>query len=277
MPWGSTTAPQHPIETSVSIDPPLVLRRLLAVIVLFGMLHLAAMPIYVDGMKAADGAFVRAGRLFMLQSERSIPSWFSIALIALNMLLLVLCAAASRRSRAESPGPWLSLAALFCLLSLDEMLSLHERVGSLIGLRFGIGGTSGGGFLTFPWVIAGAIFTAVVGLAFLGFLRRLPRRTAKLFVLSGAVYAGAALGIEVIEAYTVSEIGMGAIYYVEVLVEETMEMLGQALFAFALLDHLARSRISFVIGAPVTAPATQTLVCAPPGTQALPGIVSTRQ
>jgi hypothetical protein len=113
---------------------------------------------------------------------------------------LLLCAAASRQTRTGSAVPWLSLAALFVFLSLDEMLSLHERVGSMIGLRFDIGGTSGGGFLTFPWVIAGAVFTGVVGLASLGFLRRLPRRTAALFVLSGAIYAGAALGIEVIEA-----------------------------------------------------------------------------
>jgi hypothetical protein len=75
----------------------------------------------------------------------------------------------------------------------------------------------------------------------------------------------------------VSEIGMGAVYYLEVLVEETMEMLGQSLFAFALLDHLAQSRISFRIGATATAPAPQDHVHTQPLPQVLQGIVSTRQ
>jgi len=46
---------------------------------------------------------------------------------------------------------------------------------------------------------------------------------------------------------TVSKFGMGALFYLEVLVEESMEMFGQALFAYALLDHLAQQRVNVLL------------------------------
>lgn len=234
--------PPKPAEVRVSVAPGAVLRVLAAIALLFGTLHLAGMPVYVEGMKAADGIHVRVARALMLHTESAIPTWFAVVLLAFNILLLVLIATAVRQARTGSPFPWLALAAVIAFLSMDEMLGLHERAGALLGRHF-----IARGALTFPWVVAGAIFAAAVALAFSGFLLRLPRRTARLFLISGGIYVGGALGIEVIEGATVAAIGFGGLYYLEVLVEEVMEMLGQAIFAFALLDHLGRSRTTFVL------------------------------
>lgn len=233
--------PVRPV-LNVPLHTSIVLKILSVIIVVFGLLHLASMPVYLHEMKAADGIHVRIARFLMLQAERSIPTWFSIVLIAFNIVLLSLCAAVERTSGKGRTLPWLALAVIFSLLSMDEMLVLHERVGLALFSHLELGGA-----LAFPWVILGALFSAATGLAFLGFLRRLPRRTARLFVLSGAIYVGAALGIEAVEALTVSAVGWGAAYYLEVLVEETLEMFGQALFAYALLDHMALSRTQFAL------------------------------
>lgn len=161
---------------------------------------------------------------------------------ALNILLRVLITTAARPSRARSPVPWLALAAVIGILPMDEMLGLHERAGALLGQHF-----IAAGMLIFPRVIAGAILAAAMALAFSGFLLRLPRRTARLFVISDGIHVGGALGIEVIEGGAVATIGFGGLHSLEVLVEEVTEMLDQAILAHALLDHLGRSRTTFVL------------------------------
>ncbi|WP_413870919.1 hypothetical protein [Albidovulum sp.] len=225
----------HPAQAGVVIVPRDMFTALAAIIAVLALLHLAAMPVYVYGMKGADGIHVRAARYFMLQNERSVPTWFSVVLIAMNMGLLVLNGVANRQLQgATSTLSWLSLAAVFAFLSLDEQVTIHEAIGDRIGTAYDVGG-----FLSFPWIVAGAAFTLIVGLSYIGFLRRLPRRTAGLFLLSGGIFVGGALVVEMIEGRTIATFGFGAAYYLLVLIEETMEMLGQALFAFALLDHLA--------------------------------------
>lgn len=222
---------------TVSVPPIVMLKLLSVIIALFGLLHLAAMPIFVNGASASEGIHVKVGRFFMLMNENSVTTWFTVVLIALNAFLLALNATAARQLQTGSPLPWLILAVIIAYLSMDEMLELHERVGVAVahGLKFS-------DKMAFPWVVTGLTFTAIVALSFIGFLRRLPRRTARLFILAGGVYVGGALGVEVIESLTVSKFGMGALFYIEVMVEECMEMFGQALFAYALLDHLAQKR-----------------------------------
>lgn len=224
-------------EVTVSVSPAALLRLLSVLIAVFGLLHLAALPIYANGTSATAGIYVKVGRFFMLQNENSITTWFTVVLIALNALLLSLNATAARQLRTGSALPWLILAVVIAYLSMDEMLELHERVGVAVAHSLNFSDK-----ITFPWVVTGLTFTVVVALSFLGFLRRLPRRTAKLFILAGGIYVGGALGVEVIESLTVSKFGMGALFHIEVMVEECMEMFGQALFAYALLDHLAQKR-----------------------------------
>lgn len=240
--WSASHAAAEPLS-ALRIDPSVVLKQLALVIAILGLLHLAATPIYIYGPSADAGIHVKAARFFMLQNEKSLPTWFSTVLIAFNAILLWLNATAARQ-RTSGAIPWLALAVIFAFLSMDEMLVLHERVGTALGRHFRLGG-----WLNFPWIIAGSIFSAVVAVAFTGFLRRLPRRTARLFILSGAVYVGGALGVEGIESVTTGTIGFGLLYHLEVLVEEVMEMFGQALFAYALLDHLARQGAGLILAA----------------------------
>ncbi|WP_347313180.1 hypothetical protein [Defluviimonas sp. SAOS-178_SWC] len=228
--------------SAVMLDPAHVLRLLTVIILVFGFLHLISMPVYVEGMKAADGFYVRLARKVMLQTERAVPTWFAAFLLALNMVLLWFSGTAIRQLGRGSGLHWFFLSAIFAFLSLDESLVIHEAIGVAVSRLL-----DAKGLLTFPWIVPGAVFTTIVALAYVGFLRRLPRRTALLFVASGAIFVGGALGMEAIESYTVSRVGFGRLYYLQVLVEECLEMFGQALFAYAILDHLARLDVPFRI------------------------------
>jgi hypothetical protein len=76
---------------------------------------------------------------------------------------------------------------------------------------------------------------------FLPFLLRLPRRTAIAFALSGAIYLGGALGVELFEgAWREGHGHRNVVYHALVTLEEAMEMVGLIFFINALMRHIAR-------------------------------------
>ena len=98
------------------------------------------------------------------------------------------------------------------------------------------------GFLSYPWIVVGLILSGVLGIAFLRFIVQLPRKTRALVVLAGLTYLGGALGMEMVaanfeELHGAENLG----YFMISTTEELMEMLGVAVFLYALLDN-ARSR-----------------------------------
>ena len=85
-------------------------------------------------------------------------------------MLPLLCAgllAAVAAGEAVDRGRWRMLAVGFVYISIDEAVGLHELLGELFDTE---------GVLHFGWVIPAAAVVLGVGLAFLGFLRRLDRR-----------------------------------------------------------------------------------------------------
>jgi magnesium-transporting ATPase (P-type) len=180
---------------------------------------------------------------FDMDSEDSVTTWFSTLLIAFNALLLLTAGLVSAGGGRSLRRHWFGLAAIFAVLSLDEMASLHERIGNSMKEAYDLTG-----YLSFSWVIPGSIFVLIVALAYAPFLLRIPRGTAALMVLAGAVFVAGSIGIEIIEAGHSSVFGRDAGYRYLVVVEETLELAGQALFAWALLRHLGNLRAIITFG-----------------------------
>src|SRR5690606_6454383 len=95
----------------------------------------------------------------------------------------------------------------------------------------------GEGVLYYSWYKVFIPIVIVIGLAYVPFLWRLPRRDAGRFILAGGVFLGGAIGLEMAEAY-LNYHEMGGQSLVQ-LIEETCEMAGVVLFIHALLCILA--------------------------------------
>ncbi len=84
----------------------------------------------------------------------------------------------------------------------------------------------------------------VIGLllvVYVPFLRSLPRRTFRLMLLSGAIYVGGAIGMEMVGGYAWDRHPVRGVPIIAIMaLEETLEMVGLAIFAYALLDYVAR-------------------------------------
>ena len=184
-------------------------------------------------------------RLLNFEGELTIPAWYS-------SLLLLLCAALLAlvwRVRADRFHPhWAALAAIFLFLALDEAVAIHEQLIDPVRNALGTGGA-----LLHAWVIPYGIAGLVLLLVYRPFLLALPRRTLHLMVASGALYVGGAVAMEMVGGYVWDRNPVRGIPIIAIMaLEETLEMVGLALFAYTLLDLLAREGIRITVRFPST-------------------------
>lgn len=182
--------------------------------------------------------FLRAG--FNPSAEQTVNSWLT-SMLLLGCALLLLAISTAMRERAW--GHWRMLGWLFIFLSVDEMISIHERVGDLVSDRI-----ETSGYFLWAWVIPYGILALVIAVSYVPFLWRLPPETRWRVILAGAIYVGGALGVEMIEAQIVTGSGSGTREVAMLaVVEEGLELAGAALFFTVLLRHIARY-IPFEVG-----------------------------
>jgi len=171
---------------------------------------------------------------FYLDAEDNFPTWYASFTILIAAGLLAFTAWLARQQKFPNLWHWTALAGLFALLSLDEFIQFHETLSVFLHDTFHTTG-----LLYFTWVAPAVVFVLIVGALYIPFFRGLPPRIRNLMVLAAIIYVGGAVGVEIIEGWYVSLYTEGHLAY-ELLVylEETMEMVGIALFIYTLLLNL---------------------------------------
>lgn len=197
-------------------------------------LTLAGLEVVVARVWWGDNRQYGFSKLFDLDLENNVPTWFSSVTLFLCAAVLEVIGKLARQRRGQNTNYWFGIAAIFVLMSLDEMASIHEKLvqpcRNLLHAK---------GIFYYAWVVPGVIFVvAFVGFT-LHFLWRLSRQTRCRFILAGLVYVSGALGMEMLAgnyeyAYGVNALALGLM----TVVEETLEMLGTILFLRALLIKL---------------------------------------
>lgn len=172
---------------------------------------------------------------FNLSHEGNIPTWYSSVTLLVCAVLLWTIGRHTRVERDRYSRHWSALALLFLYLSIDEGAAIHEMINR--PLRDALGTH---GFLYYPAALVGAIFAAIVGSAYVSFLRSLHARSRLLFVASAAVYLSGALVIEAFSARHAELFGQQNMTYAAITtLEELCEMLGVVIFVYALLSYMA--------------------------------------
>lgn len=171
--------------------------------------------------------------LFDLHGEVTIPTWYASMLLLLCAGVLGVIAIIKRRAGDRFRHHWLGLAIIFVGISAEESADVHGAISVKLQNTFETSGA-----LAYPWVIPAAIFTVLVALAYISFLRDLEPTYRNWFMLAGALFVGAALGMEVVQAAWDSSRGDGWEYFVLVTVEESLEMIAAGIFFAATLSYL---------------------------------------
>ena len=164
-------------------------------------------------------------RLFDVDAEDSIPTWFSAAILLLASLLLLVLGSQRRREKDRRALHWLGLGWGFMLLSLDEIAGIHESINTVISCS---------------WAIPGLLAALGVGVIFIPFLVQLPRRSAMLMITAAFLFLAGAVGVELATDSFYEVCGPNNLSYgLYNAAEEGLEMFGVILFIYALLDYMA--------------------------------------
>jgi hypothetical protein len=176
-------------------------------------------------------------KLFYLDLEQNIPSFFSMLILLIASALLTVITILKKKQKASYVTEWSILSIGFFYMAFDEIMEIHDK---LVAPLQALLGHQNLGIFNFAWVIPGIILVSFLGIYFLRFFINLPPKTRLWFFIAGFMFVGGSIGLELIEGVIAEKSGMETFsYYTLVTIEETLEMLGVIVFIWALLEYLA--------------------------------------
>jgi hypothetical protein len=176
---------------------------------------------------------------FNLDGEGNFMTWFKSVLMLLSATVAGLLAL----GRRVFVRYWWALCVVFALISMDEVVGIHETSTDLVRNALHVGG-----LLYYAWIVPACAFVLVFTLAMLRFFRQL-EPTLRLGLLVGAgVYVVGALGIESLGGYAMNVGSSPLLIYVLVTCEEGLQMIGSILILRTLLEFASRVAIVRFVG-----------------------------
>lgn len=224
--------------------------RLASILATLNLVFVAGMVTFIYYWDRLD-QFGPAGRWlisnvliqFHLGTENVVAAWYSSMLLLSVAVASALAWRSDRRAArpARLAAGWLGVAAIFTLLSLDEIGSLHERLGMMVALnRVSLmpGATTPVG-----WVLLFAIPIGVVAIVMLAFAWLHVRRVPAAFTLMAA---GVALFVsnpllEILEGAMLDAGSAAGLLLERVLEEGVAELGGATCFVLGVITYLRRA------------------------------------
>jgi hypothetical protein len=216
------------MKLTVSVLPKTIAKRLIIGVIILTVLGLAVqIGKYVFNYRA-DWT-----RMYNLDREMNLPTWYSALMLAFCAILLAVIAIGKKAEHNRYSLHWRFLSNIFWFLAIDEVMSIHELL-IIPDLSKHLPPI----FHSF-WVLPGTIAVAYFIKQYWKFTFDLPRQSRFYFILAATLYIGGALGMEIIGGvYADSEGQQNLGYALFTTVEEVMEPLGIVTFIYALLHYI---------------------------------------
>ncbi|NTZ42343.1 hypothetical protein G7A66_04390 [Altererythrobacter sp. SALINAS58] len=224
----------HKKHLSLTLKPLKITRALSFAAGVLAILGVAASIVLLSEPARGTGAL----RLFTLGDDGNVPTWFSSVLLGLCGVLLALIAGVRKKLKLPEVWHWTFLSFVFFALSVDDVATVHERLGDLLTKQLSMVRELGGAF-SYSWILLGLPAVVMLAIALSPWFFRLPSRTRVLFAISAICFVGGAIGLEMVNASIAYGRGSENLQYQLVTaVEEILEMAGPIIFLYALLGHL---------------------------------------
>lgn len=244
------TSPNHqrllkPVE--INISPKKTLKFLFYIITFLLMMNVVMLSFHhnfdIGSLKSFSNTTFKLVNLFDFNEEVNVPTFYSAVTLFTSALLLFSIAILSKRS-GRSYVSWFCLGLIFLFLTFDEFASLHELVIGMSREAF-----NASGYFYYAWVIPYAFGLFILGLIYIPFLKNLPKNTRKTFLYAAAIFITGAIGFEMLGGNIVESQGPTPLFSLVYTIEETLEMVGIAVFIYALLTYIADNyNLVFTLG-----------------------------
>lgn len=181
--------------------------------------------------------------LFYVGYEKNIPTAFSVFILFFAAALLFLITILKWKQSNSFYLSWAFLCVGFFYLSIDEGWQLHElTLGHFYSPNGLLWGYQFSGFLYRYWIIPYLLAMPFLLYIFWKLLMSLEKKTRNLFIISAVMYLSGVIGMESVGGYIKSNYGIDNWwYYLEVAVEEGLEMAGIIVFIYSLFDYLLKN------------------------------------
>lgn len=179
-------------------------------------------------------------RMFDLDMERNVPTLFSSLILSIAAFCFYLL---SRDPDKEHERKyWFGLSLVFIFLAFDESAKIHEKLGD-----FTENFVDATGYLHYPWVLAYGILVLVLGILYMKFFWKMPKKIFWSFMLSAFIFLLGAVGFELLGANESSQHGTETILYsVLYTIEESLEMFGVIFLIWILLGLLEKKKLEVI-------------------------------
>jgi hypothetical protein len=134
-------------------------------------------------------------RFFDGDVKTNFPSSFKIVALFAATILLWLITRASSIAQDGCSRYWRHLAAVFALLTVDEMTYLHQSLSSFLHRHLG-----GSGYLHYSWQVLYLSAAGLLGLYFIPFFLRLDGKTRLGLLGAAFLFGGGSGGLEFLKA-----------------------------------------------------------------------------
>jgi hypothetical protein len=172
-------------------------------------------------------------RLFQLNAEANVPTWFSAGQLLLAAVLAWTCGEFGAARGVPGRWSWRVVAGTLLFVSVDEVAQIHEQASFYVRRDLHLGGPG-----WWAWVIPYGAVGLALAATLLRWWRALPTATRRPLLVGGVVFVTGALGLELVEAAFTSLFDVDAIVRVLTVLEEAMEMIAGAFVVRVLLEHL---------------------------------------
>ncbi|WP_116710514.1 hypothetical protein [Actinomycetospora cinnamomea] len=178
-----------------------------------------------------------------VDNEGNLPTWWSVGLLVSAAVAHLVTGLTARREGAPASTGWFVGAFILLGMSLDDMTTIHERVGDMVRPEgAGAAGAEGGNF-SFYWVVPGAGVALLIAIALGALALKLRGRPRWLLVGGLGVLFFFALGVEGIQGALIAAGGGGqTLQVLGYHVEELGENAGALLLTAAATAALAVRR-----------------------------------
>jgi len=172
---------------------------------------------------------------FNVDAESNVPTYFSSLMLLMASILLGIIAIYKNKTKGSFILHWSVLSIIFFILSLEEIVGFHERLSAILGrTRWEYTG-----YFHYAWTIPGLIVVCIFVALYFKFWMNLPQKTRLLFLISGLLYVGGAIGFELIsgtyaDMHGINNLASGMI----AAVEELLEMSGCLCFIYTLFQYI---------------------------------------
>ncbi len=169
--------------------------------------------------------------IFDMDEEESFSTWFSAVYLLISSALLFLIACS--KEKIIYSNHWHGLALGFCLLSVDEVVGIHETFNTITEIA---------------WTVPATWAALLILIIYSKFLLHLIPSARKQFLIAAAVFLSGGLLVEHLADYYVEAFDMDNFgYHLLTALEEFLEMAGVVLFIQALLNFLPTDNSGAVI------------------------------